>query len=165
MERLNNNINKTPKITTCLLDTDVIINWLSQEVESTTGKELWKSPHQIIKLIEHNKSKGFISLAHLLEVRFILRRKRGFSEERIGLDIEKILEVLEVAIPDEVDLLQANNLQSKNPLSPFDALLIALALSLKEVVLISRDKALLSLAAKFTPVATPEVFLGNLSQE
>jgi len=41
-----------------LLDTDVIINWLIQETETTSNKELWKAPHRIIKLIEEKDTQA-----------------------------------------------------------------------------------------------------------
>lgn len=164
MEKLHNPA-KIPNNTVCLLDTDILINWLTQEVDLNSDKNLWEAPHQIIKLIEDKKIKGFISIINLLEIRFVLRRKKDFTEQRIKEDVAKILEIIEVIIPDEIDLLRANNLQTKNPLGPFDAILVAVGLSLKEAKLISRDKSLLGLAAKFLSVFTPEEFLSVISKK
>ena len=115
-----------------------------------------------MRLIEDGTVDGFSTVVNLMEVRFVLRRKKGSDENKIKEDIASILKILEIAIPDEVNLLEANNLQAENPLSPFDALLIAVGLSLSNAVLVSRDKYLLQLASQFLPAATPEDFLKNL---
>lgn len=163
MEKSNNHPSSHNNIN-CLIDTDVLINWLAQEIDPNTNKELWKTPHQIIKLIEDKKIKGFISIINLLEVRFVLRRKKDFAEERIKKDIAKILAILEVVIPDEIDLLRANEVQTDHPLGPSDALLVSAGLNLREAILISRDKTLLTLASKFLPTATPEEFLTKIKK-
>jgi len=164
MEKSNNHPS-SPSNINCLIDTDVLINWLTEEIDPNTNKELWKRPHQIIKLIEDKKIKGFISIINLLEVRFVLRRKKDFTEEKIKRDIAKILEILEVIIPDEVDLLRANELQTENPFGPSDALLVSVGLNLKEVILVTRDKNLLALASKFLSTATPEDFLPRIPKK
>jgi predicted nucleic acid-binding protein len=165
MEKSNNITAKPLQSNACLLDTDVIINWLTQEVESITGKELWKACHQIIKLIEDNKIKGLVSLLHLMEVRFILGRKKSVDTEKIKSDIKRILEIIEIIIPDEIDLLRADGLQIENLLSPCDAVLVSVALSSKEAVVVSRDKTLLSIAAKTLPAFTPEDFLAKFPNQ
>jgi len=162
MEKSNKPAPETSQPAKCLFDTDVIINWLTKEEDSSTNKNLWEAPHKIIKLIEDKEIKGLSTLINLLEIRFVLRRKKGFSEEKIQEDITKILQLLEIAIPDEVNLLKANSLQSENPFSPFDAMLVAIGLSIDNVVLISRDKYLTQLASKFLPVSTPEEFIDGL---
>jgi predicted nucleic acid-binding protein len=151
-----------PSNAVCLLDSDVVINWLAQEEDPVTGKKLWEAAHKIIKLVEAGKIKGFMSLINLLEIRFVLRRKKSFDENRIKSDITGILKVLKVAIPDEVNLLKANNLQTDNLLSPFDAMLISVATALEGAVLVSRDKNLLKLASGFLPALTPEDFLARI---
>lgn len=65
----------------------------------------------------------------------------------------------EVVIPDTTDMLQASSLQSEYPLDPFDAIHLALCLSLKPVVLVSRDKEFLEISKKFISAYTPEDFL------
>ena len=161
MGKSGKSLSENPFPDSCLIDTDVLINWLTQEVDPNTKKELWKASHQLIKLIEDKKIKGFISLFTLLEVRFVLRRKKDLNEEEIKKDINKILRILEVIIPGEIDLLRANELQIENPLSPFDALLLSVCSTLKDGVLITRDKSLLKIASKFTSSFTPEDFLLN----
>ena len=63
----------TPKV---LLDTDVVINWLVQEVETASAKELWKAPLEIVRRAEAGKLRALISLTTLLEIRFLLRREK-----------------------------------------------------------------------------------------
>ncbi|MBU1366320.1 MAG: PIN domain-containing protein, partial [Candidatus Omnitrophica bacterium] len=71
----------------------------------------------------------------------------------------KILKLLEIIVPDEVNLLKANNLQDKLPLDPFDAILLAAASAEENIVLVTRDKALISLASKLLEASTPEGFI------
>ena len=145
--------------TNCLIDSDVVINWLTKEVDPASNIPLWEAPHKIIKLIEDKKMVGFVTLMNILEIRFVLRRKKGINERRVNEDIAQILKLFKVVIPDEINLLKANQLQMDLPLSPFDAVFIASGLSLGEVTLLTRDKGLLLTASNFLPAATPEEFL------
>ncbi len=145
-----------------LLDTDVIISWLTRETETVTKKELWKAPFEIISRIEVGQLKGFISLLTLFEIRFFLRRKKKISESQVNADVRKLTELFEVLIPDEIELLRANKLQTEYPLDPFDVILLSLALGIPEITLISRDRKFLELARRFVEVSTPEEILLRL---
>ena len=137
---------KSSPETICLLDSDVIINWLTKE--ETSEANLWEAPHKIIRLMEENIIDGYATIIGLLEIRFVLRRKKNLSDDKIKDDVAKILNVLEILVPDEVNLLKANGLQSDiSFLSPFDAIFIAVGLSMKNAALISRDKYLLQTAS------------------
>lgn len=148
----------------CLLDSDVLINWLTQE-EGENSAELWRAPFELIKLIESKSIRGYCSLISLMEIRFVLRRKKGLAESAIQKLIEELMVLMRVVIPDEVNLLKANNLQMENPLSVFDALLIALGSSIENVFLVSRDKTLLESATRYLNTGTPEDFLNKLKMK
>ena len=62
------------------LDTDVLINWLAKEIDPNTGFDLWRCPYAIIELIERREIVGHTSLTNIFEVRFVLRRKKRYSE-------------------------------------------------------------------------------------
>lgn len=156
MAKLNN---KPKEIQAVILDTDVIINWLTKEVETITKKELWKTPHKIVTLIEDKEFKGLVCLTTLLEIRYLLRRKKEYSEEQIENYINEITSIFEIIIPDEISLLKANKLQSENFLDPFDAILLGLSVALHPIEFISRDTELLKIASHFTDAGTPEEFL------
>ena len=143
------------------LDTDVIANWLTKETETTSGKELWNAPFKIINHLEETSEKleGFISITTILELRYLLRRKKRYSLAHVEKDIGKISTLFEVVIPDTTDMLQANSLQAGHSLDPFDAIQLALCLSLKSITLVSRDKEFLDISKKFIPAHTPEDFL------
>ena len=142
-------------------DTDVIVNWLTKETETISGRELWTAPYKIIKHLDigAGKREGFIPLTTVLELRYLLRRKKRYSVKQVEEDIGKITAFFEVVIPDTTDMLQASSLQSEYPLDPFDAIHLALCLSLKPVVLVSRDKEFLGISKKFISAYTPEDFL------
>ncbi len=144
--------------TSVILDTDVVINWLIKETETATMRKLWEIPHKIVSFIENKKLKGVISLTTLLEIRFLLRRKKEYGEQQIEGFINDITAVFEIAIPDEISLLEANKLQSENLLDPFDAILLGLSIMLKSSAFISRDSDFLKVASEFATALTPEKF-------
>ena len=91
-----------------LVDTDVLINWLIQETESVSEKELWKAPYEIIRLIEDDTISGIISLTTLMEIRYLLRRKKSYASHQIEDDISNLISIFDIIIPDEINLLKAN---------------------------------------------------------
>lgn len=145
-----------------LLDTDVITNWLTKEIETGSGKELWKAPFEIVKLIEDKKISGFISLTTLLEIRYLLRRKKSYSDQQIEDDISKITNIFDVIVPDEITLLKANSLQSVHLLDPFDAIHLSVAVGLKPITLISRDREFINMAGNFINALNPEDFIKTI---
>jgi predicted nucleic acid-binding protein len=149
----------TPKI---LLDTDVVVNWLVQELETVSGKELWKAPHEIVRHAEDKSISAFISLTTLMEVRYLLRRKKAFTSRQVEEDLTAITSVIEVLIPDEISLLKANTLQAEHPLDPFDSIHLALCMGLEPMTLVSRDSDFIRLSKKFVHAQTPEEFVRSL---
>ena len=147
-----------------LLDTDVIVNWLIQETETISNKELWKAPYEIIKLIEAKDLFGIISLTTLLEIRFLLRRKKKYTFHQVEADIRKLTSILDVVIPDEITLLKANALQIDLPLDPFDAICLAISIGASPIVLLSRDKDFIQISKQFLGAMTPEDFLDILKK-
>jgi predicted nucleic acid-binding protein len=156
-----------PKI---FLDTDVLINWIVKEVDKNTGFKLWRCPYEIMKLVEVEKVIVYTALTNVFEIRFVLRRKMKFSEEKIKGFISDIYRNLSIEIPDSLDLLSANKLQDEHPLDPFDAIGLSIVHSIDSVSLISRDGDFLQLAEninteayfpeKFLQLYFPEVFDG-----
>src|SRR4030043_1016594 len=145
-----------------LLDTDVLINWLIQETETVSEKELWRSPYEIVKLIENKKFFGIISLTTLMEIRYLLRRKKSYTAQQVEDDISKLITIFDVIIPDEINLLKANTLQAEHSLDPFDAIQLSICIGLKPVTLISRDKDFIKISKQFINALTPEEFLNNI---
>ena len=148
-----------PKV---FLDTDVIVNWLIKENETESELPLWNAPHHIIQLIENDKISGMISLTTVMEIRFLLRRKKAYDRNQIEDDIAKLTSTLDVIIPDEISLLKANSLQTDHHLDPFDAIHLATALGTSPVTLVSRDRDFISIAKTFVPAMLPEEFLNQL---
>ena len=147
------------KVQRILLDTDVVINWLIKEVETATGKPLWEAPYTIIKLVESKAVTGMISLTTLMEIRYLLRRKKSYSSQQIENDISKLTSTFEVIIPDEISLLKANALQSEHNLDPFDAIQLSVAIGLIPVTPISRDNEFIQISKHFITSLSPEEFL------
>ncbi|MBI4706965.1 MAG: PIN domain-containing protein [Candidatus Omnitrophica bacterium] len=141
------------------LDADVVINWLIQETETASGKPLWEAPYKIINLIENKAVTGIISITTLMEIRYLLRRKKSYTSQQVEDDISKLTSIFEVIIPDEINLLKANSLQAEHHLDPFDAIQLSLVTGLTPVILVSRDREFIQIAKQFITALTPEEFL------
>ena len=148
----------------CILDSDVLLNWLTQEEDPLANIILWDAPHKIMRLIEYGSVEGHTTLINLMEIRFVLRRKKGLSERTIRELLNKLLLLVKVIIPDEINLLEAHGLQEEIPLSPVDAIILGVASSLKDrhALLITRDKELASASKGVVTVLTPENFLKTI---
>ena len=140
------------KFVRVVIDTDVLLNWLTKE------EGLWEVPLRIVKHCEQGKLNGVICITSLLELRYVLRRKKMFREEMINWFIEELKTHFDISLPDEGSLLLANKLQSEYRLGPFDAILLAFAISEKPSILISRDVDLLKISSLFARSFTPEKF-------
>ncbi len=95
-------------------DTDVLINWLAKEIDPNTGEELWKDPYKILKKIEAGELNGCTSIINLMEIIFVLRRKKKWKDERIISTIGRIRGIpnFSVLIPTEADGISAYSLQT-----------------------------------------------------
>ncbi|MCK4437202.1 PIN domain-containing protein [bacterium] len=109
-------------------------------------------------MIEAGKIKGLTCLTTLLELRYLLRRKKEYNEEQVETYISQIMSILEVIVPDEISLLRANRLQSENLLDPFDTILLSFSIGVRPATFISRDTDFLKIAKRFIEVAIPEDF-------
>jgi predicted nucleic acid-binding protein len=147
----------------CLLDSDVVLNWLTQEEDPIGGFILWDAPHKIMRLIENGTVQGSTTLVNLMEIRFVLRRKK-IPEATIKNLLTKLLSLIKVIIPDEINLLEANGLQETHSLSPFDAVILGVVCAMKDqgALFISRDKEFLKIAKNFVPSMPPEEFLKRI---
>lgn len=123
-----------------------------------------ESPYEIIHLIEEERIFGAISLTTLLEIRFLLRRKKNYTLKQIEGDIGVFTSLLDVIIPDEINLIKANSLQADLPLDPFDAIHLAISIGLSPVTLLTRDKDFIKIARRFLTAMTPEDFLVTLKR-
>ena len=141
------------------LDTDVLINWIAKEINPNTGFNLWRCPYEIIELMEGGQIEGHTSLTNIFEIRFVLRRKKKYSEKKINDCIETLFGAIEIEVPDSGDMLEANRLQSEQPLDPFDSIGLGIIL-VKSAIFVSRDDEFIKLAKKLNVEAyTPEEFL------
>ena len=102
------------------LDTDVLINWLAREVDPNTGRKLWENPYRILKMVEGEKISETTSLINLMEIIFVLRRKKKWKDEEIISKVGMIQEMsnFAVLIPTESDMISAYNLQTVFRLDP-----------------------------------------------
>jgi len=146
-----------------LLDSNCLINWLAKEVDEASGIAFWKSSYQIALLAENEEIDAYIALTTLMEVRFVLRRKKRIPLNLVEKDIATLRELFHTIVPDELRILHAESLQRDEPLGPFDALLLSIALAIEDVIIITRDKQFFSVARKYLPTHTPESFLESIT--
>ena len=144
-----------------LFDTDVLINWLTQE--ATAEQMLWKAPLALLELSETGAVTGLVSLTSVLELRAVLRRKKGLSELTLRHHLDRLTRIVRIRVPSELSLLRADRLQASHHLDAFDAILLAIALE-EDAALISRDGSLLKIAARFLNALTPELALSHLKR-
>jgi len=151
------------------LDTDVLINWLAKEVDPNTGEELWRAPLRILKEIEVGELSGFTSIINLMEIIFVLRRKKRWKDEKIISTIGRIREIpnFSVLIPTEADMISAYSIQTVFALDPFNS--IYYSMSRKRIdYIIPRDSDFISIvnsAEKRLVAFTPERFLKDVMKQ
>ena len=148
------------------LDTDVLINWLAKEVDPNTGEELWRAPLKILKEIEAGKISGFTSIINLMEIIFVLRRKKRWKDEEIISTIGRIREIpnFSVLIPTEADMISAYSIQTVFSLDPFNSIYYSISKRRIDYI-VSRDSDFISIvneAEKKTVAFTPEMFLKDM---
>jgi len=151
------------------LDTDALINWLAKEVDLNTGEELWRAPLRILKEIEIGELSGFTSIINLMEIIFVLRRKKRWKDEKIISTIGRIREIpnFSVLIPTEADMISAYSIQTAFALDPFNSIYYSISRRRIDYI-ISRDSDFISIVntAEKKPVAfTPERFLKDVMKQ
>lgn len=143
-----------------LLDSDVLINFLSQETETASNFPLWEAPKKILENVFLHEYSVFCTLFSFLEIRFVLRRKKGLLDQTIESDLNKLRTLIEVVVPGEFALWRGNILQAKHPLDPFDSLTLAIA-SISDMVLVTRDRAFIEIANQYVQTLTPEDYVSK----
>lgn len=144
-----------------MIDSDVLINWLVKEKENKTNRKLWVAPAAILELGAMEQLQNHVSLLSVFEIRFVLRRKKRKDTEEIERDLNRMGRILQIETPTQDVLQEADQLQSKHPLDPFDGVLLAQAMSIK-ATLISRDNRFLEIAGRYTSSLSPEAYLENI---
>jgi len=151
------------------LDTDVLINWLAKEVDPNTGEELWRAPLRILKEIEVGELSGFTSIINLMEIIFVLRRKKRWKDEKIISTIGRIREIpnFSVLIPTEADMISAYSIQTVFALDPFNSIYYSISRRRIDYI-IPRDSDFISIvnnAEKRLVAFTPERFLKDVMKQ
>lgn len=121
-------------------DADVLLNWLTEEKETDTGIKLWKAPYEILKNSEANGIKLHSSFLTIMEIRYVLRRKKDINSSKIEELVEDIKQEFSLEIPDSMDIIEANKMQSQSPLDPFDAIYLSMTETLSADFILTRDK-------------------------
>ncbi len=141
-----------------MIDSDIFINWLTQEEETATGRSLWIAPSVILEMGENQHLKNYTSLLSLFEIRYVLRRKKRIDFSEIEQDLHAIQRIVRCLTPDSEELKEANRLQSEQSLDPFDSILLAQTIKIQGI-LISRDQRFLQIAREFVEGFTPEGYV------
>jgi len=137
-----------------------------EEVDPNTGEELWRVPLKILKEIEAGKISGFTSIINLMEIIFVLRRKKRWKDEEIISTIGRIREIpnFSVLIPTEADMISAYSIQTVFSLDPFNSIYYSISKRRIDYI-VSRDSDFISIvneAEKKTVALTPEMFLKDM---
>jgi PIN domain nuclease of toxin-antitoxin system len=141
-----------------MMDSDVLINWLTQEEENKTNRKLWLAPSIILELGEKEQLENHTSLLSVFEIRFVLRRKKRINPLEIERDIQVMQQIVKCHTPSDFELDQANLLQSEQLLDPFDSIILTQTISLQGI-LISRDRHFLNIASQYVKSYSPEEYI------
>jgi predicted nucleic acid-binding protein len=141
-----------------ILDSDVLLNWLTMELETASGRKLWVAPATILELGERRAITNLISLLSIFEIRYVLRRKKKADHKSIEKDLKAIRTIAEILPPAVEDLGMAERLQADYSLDPFDSIMLAQAIS-SGAILITRDIRFLDIAAAHATSLTPEQYI------
>ncbi|MEF8836157.1 MAG: type II toxin-antitoxin system VapC family toxin [Candidatus Thermoplasmatota archaeon] len=158
---------KSDDLLNVFFDTDVIINWLTKEVDPNTGQKLWEAPYKIIRSVDQKKIIGYSSLFNIMEIRFVLRRKKDYDDSKINEMTDDFEERFTIQIPDNMDLLGAENLQREYPLDPFDSVYFSLSQENEIDVILTRDKEfqeIIDESGAEIKAMEPETFLEKVDQ-
>ncbi len=147
------------------LDTDVILNWLCKET-TKEGETLWEAPYEILKKAEKEEIVLYTTLINIMEIRFVLRRKKRWTK----LEIEEVIRDLGeidnfgIIIPEETDLITGFNFQASHMLDPFDAIYLSVVDKISGF-LVSRDRDFINIVNKIKgklTAFTPESYLETI---
>jgi len=86
-----------------------------------------KPPYEILKKAEKEEIVLYTTLINIMEIRFVLRRKKRWKEleiEEVIRDLGKI-DNFGIIIPEETDLITGFNFQASHMLDPFDAIYLS----------------------------------------
>jgi predicted nucleic acid-binding protein len=114
------------------LDTNVVIASVTDEPErGETATHLLNQDHDL-----------YTSLINLMEIRTVLTKKKQVERKQVEEIEGKLVEGVEILIPDATDMMEANKKQSENLLYPLDALILACAEG-KDAELVTFDSEIL----------------------
>jgi hypothetical protein len=89
------------------LDTDVILNWLTKEVDQNTGFKLWKCPYEIMKFVEFDSiALGIVQ--SMPEESILVSRDGAFRElsTKCGIKAETPERYMETHFPKVFELIK-----------------------------------------------------------
>gem|GEM_PF-3482769 len=134
-----------------------------------TREELWRAPHKILKKVEAGELNGFTSIINLMEIIFVLRRKKKWKDEKIISTIGRMREIpsFNVLIPTEADMISAYSTQTDFSLDPFDSIYYSISRKRIDHV-VSGDSDFIDTvneAEKKRLVLTPEAFLKEIVKQ
>lgn len=138
------------------LDTDVLLNWLTHENESRTGRPLWPSVEKILYAVQSKKVRGATSIISIMELRSFLIRRVKISKKQIETEIVRINSLLNIFVPNDITILLANRIQTETLLTPIDSIQVAITYENTPAMLITRDKELLRISKNYIKIIPPE---------
>jgi predicted nucleic acid-binding protein len=115
-----------------LLDTNILVAAVTHDTERS---------EEAIELLNETDD-TYVSVLNLMELRSVLRKKKGFERDRIDRIENRISSRTTLTFPDASDVMTANRLQDETLLYPMDALVLASADAV-DATLVSFDRELI----------------------
>lgn len=146
-----------------VIDANIILNVWRMETDPSTGLRLYEASASLLESILNEDVAGVLltttamEILHCVRVNAEMTRKSAdFAIKTAERDISRL--GLQLIIPDAGIMGLAYDLFRDLHLDPYDAILVAAAVSEKADALISRDTKLKKKTARLLPVVTPENF-------
>ena len=147
-----------------LIDANIIINVWRLETDPATGLHLYKASSEVLESVLNEKVAGVLLTTTAMEVLHRVRvsaelsgRSSQYAVKIAEKDLSRL--GLQLTIPDAGMMGMAYDLFRAYHLDPYDAVLMAGAVSEKADAVVSRDKKMKKKTSKFFSVLTPEEFL------
>lgn len=149
-----------------VIDANIIINVWRLETNPATGLRLYEASSELLESVLDERITGILLTTTAMEILHRIRvsaETTGKSPDSVMRAAEKDISRLglQMTIPDAGVMGMAYDVFRALHIDPYDAVMIAAAVSEKAGAVISRDRKLKRKASRLISVLSPEEFLGR----
>ncbi len=143
------------------VDANIILNVWRREIDTKTGKELWKGSGKLLERIELRECHGIIGITTVMEILHAVRvgamKRELHGQEEVSKAIDKLRNYgLDFVIPTDVIMADSFSYFIDREIDPYDAVAISVAIHEGVDVFVSRDGKLRRKTLGLLSVKEPE---------